>query len=337
VAEKPDQAEIQIKTLETISGAKLAATDHVSSGEIGVLTNTDGLQAGDIIGVYCDGIRTAAKAEPIFTAGIAPVNRADKGRLLDALLEINLEDGQLNFTKSESQITLRLFGEIQKEFIKTQLRDKYGVETEFSETRTIFKEIPAGIGKSDTGLVAFIVEPLPQGTGVRYESNRRTGLAGITKEMRAAIEEGAFASLIPGAVIIPSSTGEGVPLPTGVHGWEVTDIRIIFDDCGGFVPASQFKIEAACAVGDAVRDAGTRILEPIYYYEIIIHAEFCSRTVNEIANYEGSVAAIEDNGAYLKLSGKLPARTSQAFMLQFQSITKNMGSFDTLRVEYEPL
>ena len=338
VVQKPDNPEMQIKTLETINGAKLAMTDQVFAGEIGVLTNVDGLQVGDIIGVRCEGIRTVAEIKPIFSAGISPVKREDRQRLLDAISEMNLEDGQLDFTiDDKSQITIKLFGEIQKEFIKTQLQDKYGIETEFSDTKTIFKETPVGIGKADTGLVAFIVEPLPRGAGVLYESNRRTGLASITREMRAAIEEGALASLIPGAVLVADPiTGVGVPLKTGVHGWEVTDIRIIFDHCGGMVPANQFKGEASHAVAQAVRDAGTQILEPIYYYEIVVHAEFCGKTISEIENHCGNVAEIEDNGAYVKLSGKLPARMYQKFLHKFQPLTKNMGNFDTIRVEYEP-
>ena len=341
VAQRPDNPEIQIKTLETISGAKLVMTDHLTAGEIGVLTNVDGLREGDIIGIRCDGIRTIAEVKPIFSAGILPVKRADRQRLLDALSEMNLEDGQLDFTIGESQIAIKLFGEIQKEFIKTQLMDKYGIDVEFSETRTIFKERPVGVGKSyDLSFLVFKVEPLPHGTGVRYEYNRNVGITGgLTKSMHTAVEESALASLIPGKLMVEEG-GKIVPFRPGVHGWEVIDIRIIFDACnmpGGPRPsAGEFSGETPYALRQAIRNAGTQLLEPIYYYEIVIHAEFCGKTISEIENNFGSVVSIEDNGAYVKLSGKLPARMAQAFLRQFQKITKNMGSFDTLRVEYEP-
>ncbi|MCL1857652.1 MAG: GTP-binding protein [Oscillospiraceae bacterium] len=343
IVQKPDSPEIQIKTLETINGAKLAMTDYVSAGEIGVLTNVDSLRVGDIIGVNCDGIKTAAEVKPIFSAGISSVKREDRRRLLDAISEMNLEDGQLDFTiDDKSQITLKLFGEIQKEFIKTQLQDKYGIETEFSNTRTIFKETPLGIGKSGPGFLEFTIEPLPRGMGVSYEYNRSVGITGgLTKQMHIAVEESALASLIPGAFLIADKlTGVGVPFATGVHGWEVVDIRIIFDACnmpGGPRPsAGEFSGETPYALRQAIRDAGTQILEPIYCYEIVAHAEFCGKTISEIQNHNGNVDSIEDNGAYVKLSGKLPARMYQEFLHRFQTITKNMGSFDTLRVEYEP-
>ena len=341
IVQKPDSLDIQIKTLETLNGAKLVVTDHVSAGEIGILTNVDGLQAGDIIGVRCDSIRTVTEVKPIFSAGINPVNSADKRRLLDALSEMNLEDGQLDFTiDDKSQITIKLFGEIQKEFIKTQLRDKYGIDTEFSNTKTIFKETPVGAGKSGFGLVEFIVEPLPKGTGVSYEYNRNVGITGgLTKSMHAAVEESALASLIPGKLMV-EERGKLVPFFTGAHGWEVTDIRIIFEACnmpGGPRPSpGEFSGVTPYALREAIQNAGTRILEPIYCYEIVIHAEFCGKTASEIQNHNGNVASIEDNGAYVKLSGKLPARMYQEFLLKFQTITKNMGSFDTIRVEYEP-
>ena len=343
VEQKPDNPEIQIKSLETIEGAKLASTDHVPAGEIGVLTNVDGLRVGDIIGTRCDGIRTVAEAKPIFSAGVAPASRADRQRLSEALFEMNLEDGQLDFAIDEkSQITIKLFGEIQKEFIATQLRDKYGIEAKFSETRTIFKETPIGTGKSDPGFLEFRVEPLPRGTGVRYEYNRAVGITGgLTRQMHAAVEESALASLMPGALLVADSVaGEGVPFAPGAHGFEVVDIRVIFEACnmpGGPRPsAGEFGGDAPWALKRAICDAGTQILEPIYYYEIVVHAQVCGKTASEISNHCGSVASIEDNGAYVKLSGKLPARMHQEFLRAFQPLTKNMGTFDTIRVEYEP-
>ena len=343
IEEKPDNPDIQIKTLETINGAKLAVTDSVSAGEIGVLTNVDGLQVGDIIGVRCDGIRTIPEVTPIFSAGIFPINRADRPRLLDALSEMNLEDRQLGFTvDKKSQITLKLFGEIQKEFIKTQLQDKYGIEAEFSKTTTIFKETPIGVGKSGPGFLEFTVEPLPHGSGVTYEYNRSVGITGgLTKQMHTAVEEGALASLIPGKLSsVDSITGEVVPFPTGNHGWEVVDIRVIFDACnmpGGPRPSTgEFRGEAPWALKQAIRNAGTQILEPIYCYEIVVNAELCGKTAVEIENHRGNVDSIEDNGTYVKLSGKLPARMSQEFLHRFQTLTKNMGIFDTIRVDYEP-
>lgn len=329
IAQKPDSPEIQIKSLETINGAKMAATDHVCTGEIGVLTNVEGLQAGDIIGVWCDRIRAVDEVKPIFSSRISPVKRADRQLLLDALSEMNMENGELDFTiDDKSQITVRLFGEIQKEFIKTQLQDRYGIETEFSDTQTIFKETPAGVGKADTGLITFIVEPLPQGTGVRYEYNKSVGInGGLTKAMHAAVEEGTLASMM-----------------SGLHGWEVTDIRVIFDACSENVKSSgvgqtmpgELKVEAAYALRQALWNAGTQILEPIYYYEIVVHEELCGKAAIEIEKHHGSVASMEEKGVYMKLSGKLPARMSEGFLHKFQSLSKNMGSFDTVKVEYEP-
>ena len=341
VAQKPDAPEVHIKGLETISGAKLAMAEQVSAGEIGVVTNVDGLGVGDIIGVHCDGIRTVDAVKPIFSAVIRPAKREDRRRLLDALAELNLEDGQLDFMiDDKSQISIKLFGEIQREFIKTQLQDKYGVDVAFSETRTIFKETPCGVGKAYTGFLGFTVEPLPRGAGVRYEYDRGVGVTGgLTKSMHAAVEESALASLVPGALMVVEG-GEVVPFRPGRHGWEVTDIRVIFDTCtmpgGPRPPPSAFSGETPYAVRQALWDADTQILEPIYCYEIVVHAELCGSTLSELGSHQGSVASIEDNGAYVKLSGRLPARMYQAFMLQFQSLTKNMGSFDTLRVEYEP-
>ncbi|MCL2285744.1 MAG: TetM/TetW/TetO/TetS family tetracycline resistance ribosomal protection protein [Firmicutes bacterium] len=337
IEQKPDSPEIQIKSLETLNGAKLDRVARVSSGEIGVLTNVDSLRVGDVIGIHCNNIRTVDEVKPIFSADIFPVKSADRQRLLDALSEMHLEDGQLGFAiNSKSIISLNLFGEIQKEFIKTQLQDKYGVDVEFSDTRTNFKETPAGIGKADTGFLTFIVEPLQQGTGARYEYNRSVGITGgLTKSMHTAVEESALASLIPGALMVEEN-GVVLPFRPGVHGWEVTDIRIIFDACSESAAPGEFRAETPYAIRQALWDAGTIILEPIYCCEIVVQAELCGKTINEIENNFGSIASVQENGAYMNISGKLPARMYHEFIRKLQTLTKNMGSFDILRVDYEP-
>ena len=332
--------EIRIKVLETITGAKLETTDHVSAGEIGVLTNIDGLKVGDIIGEHSDSIRTVAEVKPIFSVNVRPIKTADRQRLLDALSEMTLEDGQLDFGINGNEIEIKLLGELQKEFIKAQLLDKYHIDTEFSETKTIFKETPIATGEADFGLVSFKIEPLPKGSGAYYEFDRNVGLSGgLTKSRLDAVEEAALNSLIPGVLMVVEN-GVVVPFRPGTHGLEVTDIRIIFTNCvkpiGPMPPPGEFSYITPHAVKQAICNAGTQILEPIYYYEIVAHTELCGKISSEITNHSGSISSIEDSGAYVKIYGKLPARVSQSFMLIFQSITKNMGNFDVQKIEYEP-
>jgi ribosomal protection tetracycline resistance protein len=341
VAQKPDVPPIQIKSLETPEGAKLVITSQVSVGEIGVITNVDGLFVGDILGEKWAGMRTVTEVKPIFTADIAPAKSADKARFLEAMMQMNLEDKNLNIMMNETGASIHLFGEIQKEIVKTLLAEKYGIETVFSETKTIYMETPSGSGKSEEdGLVGFTVEPLPTGSGVKYETRRTIGhTGGLTQQRLDAVERAALDSLVPGIIMERGARGDVAPFRPGRWGWEVTDIRIIFDVCN-LPPGQQqpsagvFYHETPYALRQAIRNAGSQLLEPVYVYEIVAEGELCGKITNEITMHNGTISAIEESGVHVKINGKIPARFSHGFLIQFQSLTKNMASFDVLRVEF---
>jgi ribosomal protection tetracycline resistance protein len=307
-----------------------------------VLTNVDGLFVGDILGERCGGMRTVAEIKPIFTAEVTPVKSADKRRFQEAMAEMDLEDKNLNITVNNAVATIHLFGEIQKEFIKTLLSDKYGIETEFTPTKTIYKEAPLTVARAGEGsdLVGFRVEPLPKGSGVQYVFDRAVGhTGGLTQSRLDAVEKAALAGLVPGALIVVEG-GETVPFRPGVYGWEVTDIRVTFDYC--MLPPGQqqptpgvFHGETPYMLRRAIRNAGVQLLEPIYVYEIVVHAELCGKITNVISAHHGGITSIGERGVHVRINGKLPARSSQEFLIEFQSLTRNMGSFDIVQIEYE--
>ena len=84
-------------------------------------------------------------------------------------------------------------------------------------------------------------------------------------------------------------------------------------------------------------DAGkTTLTENILYESGVIRAKGRvdhATTITDDLSVE-RITSIEESGAYVKIKGKLPARLSQGFLMQFRSLTKNMGTFDVARVEY---
>ena len=325
--------EIQVPRLETMQGAKLVPADRVVAGDIGVLTNAD-VVVGDIIGVKCDEIIEIPAAKPIFMVGISPANPAQRRELLHALSEMSMQDNQLDCTinKDTNEISLRIYGDIQKEFIRTLLLDKYGLPVEFTPTLTVFKETPAATGTAERYIgeksnfhqyysagVKLVVEPLAGGEGIRYQSAVSYG--DLTKSFQNGVEEGVMQGL-----------------KYGPRGWEVTDASVTlagFDfDSVNSTPSDYRKLAAEVLLL-ALEEAGTQLLEPVYYYEIIIPADMCGKVVSDIEALRGMVSSIDNHGDYLKLHGKLPSDTYQSFMERFVPAVKNMGVFDVVRTEYE--
>jgi small GTP-binding protein domain len=323
--------EFQVKGLERICGGKLVATDCIQAGDIGVLTNISMLRTGDIIGEASASIREVPVLRPILAVHIFPANAAQRSKLLDALYEISIEDNCFDYViESEtSNITVHLFGNIQKEFLREQLLNKYGVDTWFSKTVTIFRETPNAPSKAAIGMgqqgnphnaaIALTITPLPRGEGVRYETNVSFGY--LTKSFQNAVRDGILKGL-----------------KEGLHGWQMTDILVTFTgaffDSVSSTPAD-FRDLAPMVLSLAIKEAGTTLLEPIYCFEAVIPMELCGKITYEIEAMRGSVTSINNSGEYFKLFGKVPSETSQDFPGRFASLTKNKGSFDVVDVEYE--
>ena len=341
--------EIQVPRLETMVGAKLVPTNRVVAGDIGVLTNAN-LKVGDIIGVKCDEIIEIPAAVPIFMVGIRPAIPAQRRELLHALSEMSMQDTQMDCTinSDTNEISLRIYGDIQKEFIRGVLLDKYGIQVEFTPTITVFKETPVASGMAEKYIgdrgnchkasanhhcftncggcnfhragVKLIIEPLARGEGVRYQT--AVSFGDVTKSFQNGVEEGVMQGL-----------------KRGLYGWGLTDIAVTF---AGFdfdsvtSTPKDFRNLAAQVLSLALKEAGTQLLEPVYYYEIIVPADLCGKVVSDIEALRGAVDSIENHGDYLKMHGKLPSDTYQSFMERFVPAVKNMGVFDVVRTEYEP-
>ena len=326
--------EIQVPMLETMVGAKLVSTNRVVAGDIGVLTNA-GLTVGDIIGERCDAIIEIPAIKPIFMVGIHPTVPVQRRELLHALSEMNMQDNQMDCTinSDTNEISLRIYGDIQKEFIRSLLQDKYGIAAEFTPTITIFKETPVSFGAAERRIgeksnfhqyhragVKLVVEPLARGEGIRYQS--AVSFGDLMKSFQNGTEEGVMSGL-----------------KRGPRGWEVTDASVTF---AGFdfdsvtSTPKDFRNLAEEILHLALEEAGTQLLEPVYHYEIIIPADLCGKVVSDIEALRGIVSSIENHGEYLKMRGKLPSDTYQSFMERFVPAVKNMGVFDVISTEYEP-
>ncbi len=114
------------------------------------------------------------------------------------------------FDDVHQTISLRIFGEVQKEVIETMLKENYGLDVRFSETSIVCIEKPGGTGQAieimgaaDNPFLAtigFLVEPGPVGSGITYKSTP----GALPLHFHRAIEETVHATLAQ-----------------GVYGWEV--------------------------------------------------------------------------------------------------------------------
>ena len=120
----------------------------------------------------------AAFAPPTLETVVIPARPAEAAQLHQALTELAEQDPLINVRIAGAEISLSLYGEVQKEMIEATLADDYGLRVAFRETTTICIERVVGTGEAATAKdaednpflagVGLRIEPAPPGSGLAY-------------------------------------------------------------------------------------------------------------------------------------------------------------------------
>ncbi len=237
------------------------------------------VQVGDALGERDSADTPAQFPPPTLESVIVSRRREDGGRLHDALTQLAEQDPLINVRQDDvrHELSVSLYGDVQKEVIQSTLATDYGVEVTFREATTIYIERPAGTGEAVEVLYAktksnvtgnsspassnpfpatlgLRVEPAPIGSGieVRIDVNFRLVPIYIYKTAAAFIDH----------------LGEYVreTLQEGLAGWQVTDCTVTMTDCGYRAPgttANDFRRLTPLVLMRALERAGTVQCEPM--------------------------------------------------------------------------
>jgi ribosomal protection tetracycline resistance protein len=264
------------------AGAARELTSRVTSvegreaGEIARITGLKDIRIGDHLGVAVGRAQDGCFAPPSLESVVTPRDPARTAALFTALEQLAEADPCIGVRRGDATraISVRLYGEVQKEVIQTTLAEEFGIEAEFSQSQTIYIERVKTTGSwvqerqpdesiFDWATVGLRIDPAAPGSGVSY--GLEVELGALPLSFHTAIEESVRKRLL-----------------TGPHGWEVTDCRVTVIKTAFFPPASaagHFRAIAALTLDKAVRRAGTEVCEPVNRFELDVPADSGTRVL----------------------------------------------------------
>ena len=162
------------------------ARASVSAGQIGTLRGLDEIRIGDQIAEARGrsgrsspperpeprpgGIQ-AQFAPPTLESVVVARRPADRAALRVALGQLAEQDPLINVRQSPGEISVSLYGEVQKEVIQATLAGDFGIDVAFRETTTVCIERPAGSGQA-AELLGAPGNPFPATLGLRVDPAR---------------------------------------------------------------------------------------------------------------------------------------------------------------------
>ncbi|MFI1385781.1 GTP-binding protein [Embleya sp. NPDC020886] len=245
-------------------GTRLRDADAIA-GTIAKVRGLAEVRVGDQLG-SADGLPTRGLfAPPTLESRVMPESPRQRPALYAALQRIAEQDPMIDVRADEETgaISVRLYGEVQKEVIGATLADTFGLRVAFAPSRPLYFEKPVGVGEAVREIagdgvnffwatVGLRIEPAAPGAGIVFRLGVRLG--GLPLAFHRAIEESVHGTL-----------------RQGVHGWEVLDCAVTLTRTGYASPlsaAGDFRNVTPLVLGDALKQAGTRVFEPIHRFEL---------------------------------------------------------------------
>ena len=312
----------KITRLAGLVSGKLTRANTIEAGDIAVLYSKD-LMVGDILGDPSSNARVQGYhlGRPTLNVEIVPTNAEQRRALYEALALLADEDPMLGLS-TENALTVQLFGEIQMEILREILMERYAIAAEFTSARTIYMEAPtqAAIAKITIGETFFragvglSITPLPRGSGLEYIP--AVPLGALTQSFQAAVEEAVFTTC-----------------KQGLFGWEMTDMRIVFDhsdyDSVTSTPAA-FRDLVPLVLMQAIANAEMALLEPILDYELQIPREAASKAMYDLRMMNATIDSTNTViGDAFTMIGQIPADVCRGYGAKIGSYTEGRGVFLT--------
>ena len=355
----------RIAQLFVCAGANREKVEQLVAGDIGCTVKLKDVRTGNTLnGKDCDHRFNFIKyPNPKFTRAIRAVNEADTEKMMSALTRMRQEDPtwEVEQSKELRQILVHGQGEFHLRTLKWRLENLDKIPVEFYEQRIPYRETITKAARADYrhkkqsggagqfGEVHLIVEPysegMPDPTVYKF-GNQEIRVAMKGKE-EVDLEWGGklvfINSVVGGAIdarFMPAILkGVMARMEQGpLTGSYARDVRVVVYD-GKMHPVDSnelsFMLAARQAFSEAFRQAGPKVLEPIYDVEVFVPADKMGDVMSDLQGRRGMIIGMSSENGYEKLQAKVPLKEMSTYSTSHSSLTGGRASFIMKFASYE--
>ena len=310
--------------------------DGISAGEIAAAVGLKSTFTGE---TFCDErhpvvLEAIRFAEPVISVAIEPKTRAVQDKLTDALIKLAEEDPtfRVRYDQDTGQTVMSGMGELHLEILVDRLRREFHVEASVGKPQVAYREaitkkaeargryVRQTGGRGQYGDCELQLEPQAPGAGFMFE-NRIVG-GSVPREFVPGIQRGAREALDTGVVA----------------GYPVVDVKVSLVD-GSFhaVDSSEmaFRIAASMAVKEALRRAGSVLLEPVMELQVITPGDYLGDVLGDLGARRGRIKAMEGEGNTQVLEAEVPLVEMFGYATDLRSSSQGRATFSMEFGRYE--
>jgi ribosomal protection tetracycline resistance protein len=306
------------------------------------------VKVGDTLGRPPERMPRREFAPPTLQSVVAPQDPGDARRLRLALAQLAEQDPLIDVRdEAGRELTVSLYGEVQKEVIEATLAQEFGVAAVFHETTPICVERPVRVGEALEVLHAetnpynatmgLRLEPAPDDSGLEFRLDVDTRNVPLyvyktrdsfREQMERYVREA---------------------LRHGLSGWHVVDCVVTMTQCaysvadgppslrGPTSTAADFRKLTPLVLAQALERAGTVICEPVVRLALEVPTRSLGAVLPALARLGAAVETPVPHGELSAVEALLPVTRADELQRQLAGLTGGEGIAETTFAGYKPV
>ena len=355
----------RLAQIYTVAGQMRTKAEELQAGSIGAAVKLKNVRTGNTLNAkesehLFDFIKYP---EPRYRRAIRAVNESNTEKMSEALTRMKEEDPTwlVEVSKELKQTIVSGQGEFHLRTLKWRLENNDKIEVEFSEPKIPYRETITKASRADYrhkkqsggagqfGEVHLIVEPYTDGmplpeiyrfNGQEFKiQNRDTQeielewggkLVFVNSIVGGAIDARFLPAILKGIM----ERMEQGPL-TGSY---ARDVRVVVYD-GKMHPVDSneisFMLAGRNAFSTAFKNAGPKILEPIYDVTVSVPSDYMGDVMSDLQGRRAIIMGMESEKGFEKLKARVPLKEMSTYSTSLSSLSGGRASFSMKFANYE--
>ena len=319
----------KVNEIRVYSGEKYTLQQEVKAGDICAVPGFTDTYAGQGVGKEAD--FCANQLAPVCNYQILLPEGTEEAIAWRQLKQLEEEDPNLHLSwqAQTREIFIQPMSEVQLEVIKRMVSERYGMDIAFGSATILYRETiedtVIGMGHFEPlrhyAEVHLKMEPLPRGSGLQFVTECSEDELDLNWQrlILTHLGEKEFTGVLTGSPI--------------------TDIKFTLIAGRAHLKHTEggdFRQATYRAVRQGLRQAKSRLLEPMYQFRMEVPMEQIGRVMSDVGKMHGTFRQQPDDGEMSAIEGICPVASMAGYGTEFAAFTKGRGRMTLSFCGYEP-
>jgi elongation factor G len=355
----------KLSQIFAVAGKNRTKVTEMSAGDIGCTVKLKGTKTNDTLSAPNAVVEVEPMLfpEPRYRAAVRSVKTGEDEKLGELLNKVKFEDPTIlvAYSKELKQNIIQGQGEHHLNILKRRLADESKMEIEYYAPKIPYRETITKVAQADYrhkkqsggagqfGEVHIVVEPYYEGMDEpsKYKVGGKEIAVSLKGKEEYEMEWGGklqlYNSIVGGAIdarFVPAilkgimEKMEEGPL-TGSY---ARDIRVVVYD-GKMHPVDSneisFKLAGRNAFREAFKNAGPKIMEPIYTVEVLVPSDKMGDVMSDLQNRRAMIQGMASDKGFDRLTASVPLAELNRYSTTLSSLTSGRATYTMKFQSYE--